>query len=85
MLLGLVKHSATWEQRWFHVVMAGRSAPDGWPEVAPDPSNTDFRVRNEDQVAQWISSYRDQIEICKTITEAMDLDNSCALIECNLR
>jgi len=27
-LLGLIKHAATWEQRWFQVIMAGRQSPD---------------------------------------------------------
>jgi hypothetical protein len=31
-LMGLLKHSATWENRWFQGVMAGRTLPDGWPE-----------------------------------------------------
>lgn len=87
-LLGLVKHSATWEQRWFQVVMAGRPVPDGWPEVKPDPSDADFIVSEDERVADWIAAYRDQIEISKRITEAMDLGTPCArsdLIDCNLR
>ena len=27
-LLGLVKHAATWEQRWFQTVMTGQQLPD---------------------------------------------------------
>jgi hypothetical protein len=31
-LLGLLKHSAVWEERWFQGVVAGRPLADGWPE-----------------------------------------------------
>ena len=41
-LLGLVKHSVTWERRWFQVIMAGREDPDGWPEVLPEPVDVDM-------------------------------------------
>ncbi|GAB2567227.1 mycothiol transferase [Kribbella endophytica] len=34
-LIGLVKHAATWEQRWFQLAVAGQPSPDGWPEVLP--------------------------------------------------
>jgi len=30
-LLGLLKHSAVWEDRWFQGIVAGRPLPDGWP------------------------------------------------------
>jgi hypothetical protein len=31
-LLGIVKHCALWERRWFQVVVAGRRFPGEWPE-----------------------------------------------------
>jgi hypothetical protein len=87
-LLGLVKHAATWEQRWFEVVMAGRQAPDGWPEVKPDPRDAELTVHDTDTVTHWIAVYREHIETSRRIVAAMDLDAPCArgdLIECNLR
>jgi hypothetical protein len=46
-LLGLIKHSALWERRWFEVAVAGRNFPGEWPEgkwkgmgtPAPDRGN----------------------------------------------
>lgn len=87
-LLGLVKHAATWEQRWFQVVMAGQQASDGWPEVVPDPRDAELIIRDGDTVTHWMAVYREHIENSKKITAAMDLDAACTrtdLIECNLR
>lgn len=36
-LLGLIKHPATWERRWFQVIMDGREFLDEWPAVRPVP------------------------------------------------
>lgn len=44
-LLGLIKHAATWEQRWFQVIMAGRQSPDRWPEVMPEPHDAELIIR----------------------------------------
>jgi uncharacterized damage-inducible protein DinB len=87
-LLGLVKHAATWEQRWFQVVMAGREAPDKWPAVLPEPRDADLIVDEDDTVAHWAACYQEQIEQSRAITAAMDLDSPCAradIIECNVR
>ena len=87
-LLGLVKHAATWEQRWFQAVMAGRQLPDRWPEVEPEPHDADFIVGESDTVSHWIAVYREQFEESNKIAASMDLDTPCArtdLIECNLR
>jgi hypothetical protein len=87
-LLGLIKHAATWEQRWFQVVVAGNPDPDNWPEVTPEPVDAELIVREGDTVAGWIGNYRAQIEASKAIVGSMDLDTPCArtdLIECNLR
>jgi hypothetical protein len=50
-LLGLVKHAATWEQRWFQFAMAGRQSPDGWPDVEPETPDADFIVSESDTAA----------------------------------
>src|ERR1700728_2690540 len=45
-LLGLLKHSALWERRWFQVIVAGRTFPGEWPgiEVTGDGMDAgDFR------------------------------------------
>ena len=87
-LLGLVKHSATWEQRWFQVAVAGKTVRDGWPEVAPEPSDADLRVDELDTVSHWLSVYREQINVSKAICASLDLDAPIVrtdLIACNLR
>ncbi|MCW2674074.1 MAG: mini-circle protein [Frankiales bacterium] len=87
-LLGLVKHAATWEQRWFQFAMAGRQLPDGWPDVEPGAPHADFIVSESDTVSHWLAFYREQIETSNAITASMDLDAPCTrpdLIECNLR
>jgi uncharacterized damage-inducible protein DinB len=87
-LLGLVKHSTTWEARWFQVVMAGRELPDGWPEVEPEPRDADLMVDDSDTVDHWVAAYREQIEQSRAVVASMDLDTPCArndIIECNVR
>ena len=87
-LLGLIKHAATWEHRWFAVVVAGGPSSDGWPEVSPEPRDADLMVDAGDTVAEWIDVYRRRIEASNAIIAATDLDAMCArtdLIECNAR
>ncbi len=87
-LLGLIKHAATWEQRWFQVIMAGRQSPDRWPEVMPEPHDAELIIRDSDTVMHWIAAYREHIETSNAIAAAMDLDAPCVradLIECNMR
>src|SRR4051812_8072305 len=87
-LLGLVKHAATWEQRWFQVILAGQQSADQWPEVVPEPRDADLVVGDRDSVASWIAVYREQIEKSNAIAASMDLDDPCSrtdVIECNLR
>lgn len=49
-LLGLVKHAATWERRWFQVIMAGRELPENWPAVKTEPRDADLMVDENDTV-----------------------------------
>lgn len=87
-LLGLIKHSTTWEQRWFQAVVAGRVMPDGWPEVEPEPEDADFDVSDLDTVADCLAAYRKQIERSNEIAATTALDTVCArtdIVECNLR
>ena len=76
-LLGLVKHSAVWERRWFQVVVAGRSFPGEWPEVQPQDENG-FRLTDDDTVDTVVVYYRDQIVASREILTTVDLDAPCA-------
>jgi uncharacterized damage-inducible protein DinB len=87
-LLGLVKHAATWERRWFEVILAGRRSPDGWPEVLPEPRDADLMVDESDTVEHWVAAYLEQIERSRAVVASMELDARCTrtdIIECNVR
>ncbi|WP_353649936.1 DinB family protein [Nakamurella sp. A5-74] len=87
-LLGLIKHAATWEERWFHVVMAGGESSDGWPEVRPEPRDADCFVDESDTVQHWVGRYRQEIERSHAVVAARELDDPCAradIIVCNVR
>jgi hypothetical protein len=87
-LLGLIKHAATWERRWFQVILAGRELPDQWPAVLTEPLDADLMVDENDTVDHWVAYYREQIEQSRAIAASMDLDSPCArkdIIECNVR
>jgi Protein of unknown function (DUF664) len=87
-LLGLLKHSTLWEQRWFQGVVAGRSLADGWPEHESSVPDADFMVGDEDTVDMWVARYREAAEESRSIVAAMDLNAACArpdIIECNVR
>jgi hypothetical protein len=88
-LLGLLKHSTVWEQRWFQgVVVSGRPLPDGWPEHESEVPDEDFLVDADDTVELWITRYRDAADASREIVAAMELDDDCArtdIADCNLR
>ncbi|MEJ7650445.1 MAG: DinB family protein [Nakamurella sp.] len=87
-LLGLIKHAATWEERWCHVAMAGGEASDGWPEVRPDPRDADCFADESDTVEHWVARYREEIERSRAVIAGLELDSRCArvdIIECNVR
>ena len=78
-LLGLLKHSALWERRWFQIIVAGRVLPDEWPEAdAPDPDEEDFRVDDRDTVERWLTYFEEQAAVSREITSGLDLDAPCA-------
>jgi uncharacterized damage-inducible protein DinB len=86
-LLGLVKHAATWERRWFQIIMGGRDFPGEWPAVE-EPEDADLAVGEGDTVDHWVGVYREQIAESRAVVASMDLDSPCAradLIECNVR
>jgi hypothetical protein len=87
-LLGLLKHSAVWEGRWFQGVVAGRPLPDGWPEHESAISDEDFLVDERDTVEQWVARYEEAAATSRQIVADMELDDTCArtdVIECNVR
>ncbi len=87
-LLGLVKHAATWERRWFQVLMGGRDFPNEWPTVLSEPRDADMMVDENDTLDHWIAYYREQIKQSRAVTASMDLDSPCArpdIFECNVR
>jgi hypothetical protein len=87
-LLGLLKHAAVWEDRWFQGIVAGRPLPDGWPEHKSPIPDEDFLVDDGDTVEQWAARYEEAAQTSRQIVAAMELDQSCArtdVIDCNLR
>jgi len=80
-LLGLIKHSAIWERRWFEIVIAGLGAPGEWPEVpdsesdVPDPT---FRLTRHDTIDTVVAHYREQVASSNEILATVDLDAPCA-------
>jgi uncharacterized damage-inducible protein DinB len=80
-LLGLLKHCALWERRWFQNIVAGRSFPGEFPEleVPEDEMDAeDFRVGERDTVEHWVASFNEQASISRQITAERDLDTPCA-------
>jgi uncharacterized damage-inducible protein DinB len=82
-LLGLLKHSALWEARWFQGIVAGRHVE--WPEG----EEADFAVGGpDDTVEHWLARYADEAAVSRQITNDMELDDRCALhdlVDENLR
>jgi hypothetical protein len=77
-LLGIIKHCALWERRWFQVIFAGRSSPGDWPEVR-SAIRADFVVGPDDSVLHWLGFYADQVAESRRIVASSELDARCAL------
>jgi hypothetical protein len=75
-LLSLVKHSSTWERRWFQVVVAGRTFAGEWPEVHPQDENG-FLITHDDTIETVVAYYREQIAASQEILRTVDLDAPC--------
>lgn len=87
-LLGVLKHVAVWERRWFQVLVAGREFPGEWPAVLDDPDDALFMVDGTDTVDHWVAFYREQIEQSRAVVAGLDLDAPAArsdLFTCNVR
>lgn len=78
-LLSILKHSATWEKRWFQVIVAGRTFPGEWPEVRPQAPDATFRLEDHETVESVVADYRSQIAVSNEILASFDLDGPCAL------
>lgn len=76
-LLSLVKHSATWERRWFQVVVAGRTFAGEWPE-APQRDENGFWITHDDTIDTVVAYYKEQIAASHEILRTVDLDAPCA-------
>jgi hypothetical protein len=87
-LLGLLKHSTVWEQRWVQGIVAGRPLPDGWPERKSPIPGEHFFVDERDTVQQWVTRYEQAAQTSRQIVDATALDDSCArtdVVDCNVR
>lgn len=87
-LLGLLKHSAVWEARWFQGIVAGCQLPDGWPEHRSAISGEDFLVDDGETVEHWVTRYEQAAEASRRIVAGMELDDLCArtdIIDGNVR
>ncbi len=87
-LLSLLKHSATWEERWFQGVVAGQSLADGWPEHDRDVPDGDFQLGAGDTLAGWVTRYREATDLSRDIVAAREMDTPCAradVLDCNVR
>ena len=77
-LLSIIKHSATWERRWFQVIVAGRSLPGQWPELEDVGVDATFRLDETDSIETVIAEYREQIAAANQILSMSDLEAPCA-------
>jgi hypothetical protein len=75
-LLGILKHSALWERRWFQIAFAGRDLLEEWPS---DDSEEDFELGERDTVARWLAYYEEQVAVSREIAASADLGTPCAL------
>jgi uncharacterized damage-inducible protein DinB len=78
-LLGILKHCALWERRWFQVIFAGRRFAGEWPDVRSKHNLADFQVGPQDTVQGWLAYYNEQIAESRRIVADSDLDARCKL------
>jgi hypothetical protein len=78
-LLGLLKHLALWERRWFQTVVTGRVTPGDWPDSDDDWTAADFTLADHDTIDQWLDRHRAEVSISIQIVAAAGLDDFCRL------
>ena len=87
-LVGLLRHCAVWEARWFGCIVAGQAQPDGWPGPATRIPDEIFQVDDADTVELWVARYEQAARTSRQIVDGRELDRRCArtdIIDCNLR
>jgi Protein of unknown function (DUF664) len=57
-LLGLLKHSALWERRWFQNIVAGRSFPREFPELDVSEDEMDRHAGHADIIRETLDGSR---------------------------
>jgi uncharacterized damage-inducible protein DinB len=75
-LLGLVRHLADVERRWFRRVLAGQDAPDRFCSDAEPDGDFDNARPDPDVVAAAWAAWRDEVAFAETLTKDQDLDAS---------
>lgn len=79
-LLGILKHSAIWERRWFQIAFAGSEPADEWPTDEDEGAeNPEFAVGEADTVARWVAFYEEQVARSRVIAAGADLNTPCAM------
>ncbi|MEU5433547.1 DinB family protein [Streptomyces sp. NPDC020719] len=74
-LLGLVRHLADVERRWFRQVLAGQDAPSRFASAANPDGDFDDAVADPAVVAQAWEAWRAEVAFAeKFVAEAPDLD-----------
>ncbi|MFE2377445.1 DinB family protein [Streptomyces sp. NPDC059398] len=77
-LLGILKHCALWERRWFLIIAAGEIFPGEWPlNGEQDTDLEDFRVDERDTVERWLAIYEERSAASRKAVAGMDLDAPC--------
>ncbi|MCF3964345.1 DinB family protein [Streptomyces fuscigenes] len=78
-LLGLLRHAAIWERRWFQIVFEGRVFPGEWPEVPKSEFNDeDFVLDGHDTVGLCRERYAAEVARSRRIAAEAALDTRCA-------
>jgi uncharacterized damage-inducible protein DinB len=75
-LLGLVRHLADIERRWFRRVIAGQDAPDRFSSADQPDGDFDGARPDPDVIAQAWAAWRDEVAFADGLTEESDLDAS---------
>jgi uncharacterized damage-inducible protein DinB len=71
-LLGIVKHLAFVERYWFQRVIAGRDVHIPWLGDGPDEPDPDWRLGDEEEIADVIRLYETEIAESRRIHAALD-------------
>lgn len=77
-LLGLVKHLAYVERKWFWEVIAGEAVDYPWTDDDPD---ADWRIEPHETTGQILDLYRASYEHSNEIVRAKGLDEPAAKAE----